>query len=148
MAARPVLGLVCALALWLIAAGCGDADQHSDPAARQRQRLVRAAESALRRYNAQRVKPRAYRGPGVRLRLTGRHRVAFSIGLSCSRHRLRAFPDRPPRLGADGRFSYRERARRSRLAVAGRVRGTRARGRVSLAARGCRVRRSWRAASA
>jgi hypothetical protein len=87
----------------------------------------------------------------VRLRVSGRSTVSFSIWLGCSGRRLRAFPDRPPALRPDGRFSYREHGRGYRLKVAGRVRPQAARGQVSLATRaraGCHIRTSWRATSA
>lgn len=154
MAVRPVCGLA-ALALVLIPAGCGQREPR-DSAATQREQLIRTALAALRQYDPATVGPGTYSGQtaagrSVRLRVSGRRTVSFSIWLGCSGHRLRAFPDRPPALGPDGRFTYRERGRGYRLKVAGRVRPQAARGQVSLATRapsGCRIRTSWRAASA
>jgi hypothetical protein len=141
------------LLLAMSAAGCGQDERHRDPAAAQRERLVREAKAALSHYHARPVMPGRYRGRGVRLRVGAHRRVAFSIRVRCAGRRLRAFPDRPPRLTRGGRFSYRERRRRYRLRVTGRVRTATARGRVALVARpargrGCRVRAAWRAASA
>lgn len=149
MAARPPYGLVAALALALVPAGCGGGGgQAHDSAAAQRQRLVRSAEVALRRYNARAARPRMFTGPGVRLRVSPARRVSFTIRFSCSGHPLRAFADRPPRLSRGGSFSYGERGRGYRLGVRGQVGAATARGRVSVVTRGCRTRARWRAASA
>jgi hypothetical protein len=154
MAFRPPRGLLGALlVLVLVPAGCGRGDRQRDSAAAQRERLVREAKAALRNYHARAVVPGRYRGRGVRLRVGARRRVGFSIRVTCAGRRLRAFSDRPPRLTRGGRFSYRERGRRYRLSVTGRVRSATAHGRVAVTARpargrGCRARVAWRAASA
>jgi hypothetical protein len=157
MPSRRAHGLLATLLLALLSGGCGE-HRAPDPATAQRQQLVRAAREALRGYNAPAARPGVYAGhtsagQRVRLRLSARRGVTFSIALACAGRRFRAFPNQAPRLRLDDRFSYRERGRSYRLEVAGIVGPGRASGRVSLVAhltrgRPCRTRVSWRASSA
>lgn len=154
MADRPARGLLAAalvFGLWL--AGCGG-ERRPSAATVQRDQLLRSAKQALRRYNERTVTPGSYagrtaRGGPVRLRVSSSRRVRFSIGVGC-RGGLRAFPNRPPRLGADGGLRYRERGRGYALLVSGRVGTQSARGSLGLRAQpargsGCSTRVRWRA---
>jgi hypothetical protein len=151
MAGRTLHALVIPLCLAFapLLGGCGGEEEPS-AATVQREQLVRSAKRALKRYNPRTVPAGAYRGRGVRLRISERGRVDFSIRTRCRRRALRAFPERPPRLRRGGRFAYRERGRRYRLGVSGRVRARTARGALALRTlpargRGCRALVSWRA---
>jgi hypothetical protein len=156
MAARPAGGSIAAVIaiLVLMLAGCGDRDAESSAAAQRRQ-LTRAAMAAVRAYNPATTPYGVYTGRTARrrsvwLRVSARRRVRFSIRFTCPGRSLRAFPDRPPRLGRGGVFSYREHTGRYRLRVSGRVRLLSARGTLRLKAGarrgpGCRTATRWRA---
>jgi hypothetical protein len=162
MADRPAraIALVFAAALTLPACGggarpnAGDADRPSAVDSR-RQQFADAAATALKRYHPRPRVAGSYAGHTsgghrVVVRVSPRRRVRFSIVTSCRHHALRAFPDRAPRLGRGGTFSYRERGRAYRLRVSGRVRGRRAAGTIALAGRPrrgppCQSRVAWRA---
>src|SRR3954471_10458030 len=127
MAARPASGsLAAALFLVLLAAvGCADSDPRGSAAA-QRRELVRSARSAIRAYNPATTPYGVYtgrtaRGGPVRVRVSARRRVRFSIRFDCPGRSLRAFPDHPPRLRRGGAFTYAERGGRYRLRVSGGV---------------------------
>jgi hypothetical protein len=157
MAARPSRGCLAAASVLLIlgAAGCAEREPQGSAAA-QRRELARSARAAIRAYNPATTPYGVYagrtgRGGRVRVRVSARRRVRFSIRFSCAGRSLRAFPDHAPRLRRGGAFSYTERAHRYRLRVSGRVGVVSARGRLALRARpahgrGCRTRTTWRAA--
>jgi hypothetical protein len=157
MAARPSRGcLAAATALVILGAGGCAAREPRGSAAAQRRELVRSARAAIRAYNPATTPYGVYtgrtaRGGRVRVRVSARRRVHFSIRFGCPRRSLRAFPDHAPRLRRGGAFSYTERAHRYELRVSGQVGVVTARGRLWLRARpargrGCRTRTTWRAA--
>jgi hypothetical protein len=157
MAARPSRGCLAAasLVLILVSAGCAERDPRGSAAA-QRRELVRSAKAATRAYNPATTPYGVYTGRAagggpVRLRVSARRRVGFSIRFSCPGRSLRAFPDHPPRLRQGGAFHYTERAHRYRLRVSGQVGVVSAQGRLVLRARPargrrCRAHTTWRAA--
>ena len=147
MAHRPAI----ALALCLLAAGCGQDER--DASTVQREQLIESAKAALQAYNERTVTSGSYagrtsQGRRMRLRVSAAGRVTFSIRASCRGRALRAFPDRPPPLRQSGGFSYRERGRRYRMRMTGRVRPHAARGMLAVRARpakarACRIRVGW-----
>jgi hypothetical protein len=157
MAARPSRGCLAAatFVLTLVSAGCAERDPRGSAAA-QRRELVRSAKAAIRAYNPATTPYGVYtgrtaRGGPVRVRVSARRRVRFSIRFSCPGRSLRAFPDHAPRLRQGGAFNYTERAHGYRLRVSGRVGVVSAQGRLALRAlparaRGCRAHTTWRAA--
>jgi hypothetical protein len=150
--------IVVVLVTALPAASCGSgAHPNAGDAGRpsalssQHKRLAAAATEALAHPGGTGVYAgRTDDGRRALLRISAERRVRFSIVAACRSHPLRAFPDRPPLLGRDGSFRYRERGRAYRLSVSGRVLGQTAGGSLALSGRPrngppCQVRAGWRA---